>query len=183
MPNEKLKSSLTRRHSVRPVEQAPGDHLRLDFRGALENVEDAGVAENPRHREFERKAVAAVDLHGIVGRGPGDARGGSGRSDQGKRDEACALLAPSRSTPRASSSSLAGFEKWSKLHRQPFPVDTASSRGSVINGANMERFIRSQNVERFRRLLERVTEQSDRQKIMNLLADELQKQKNAGDPR
>jgi hypothetical protein len=47
----------------------------------------------------------------------------------------------------------------------------------------MERFIRSQNVERFRRLLERVTEQSDRQKIANLLADELQKQKDAGDPR
>ncbi len=47
----------------------------------------------------------------------------------------------------------------------------------------MERFIRSQNVERFRRLLERVTEQSDRQKIMNLLADELQRQKDAGDPR
>jgi hypothetical protein len=47
----------------------------------------------------------------------------------------------------------------------------------------MERFIRSQNVERFRRLLERVTEQSDRQKIMNLLADELQKQKDAGDAR
>jgi len=47
----------------------------------------------------------------------------------------------------------------------------------------MERFIRSQNVERFRRLLERVTEQSDRQKIMYLLADELQKQKDAGDPR
>jgi hypothetical protein len=47
----------------------------------------------------------------------------------------------------------------------------------------MERFIRSQKVERFRRPLERVTEQSDRQKIMNLLADELQKQKDAGDPR
>jgi hypothetical protein len=47
----------------------------------------------------------------------------------------------------------------------------------------MERFIRPQNVERFRRLLERVTEQSDRQKIANLLADELQKQKDAGDPR
>ena len=47
----------------------------------------------------------------------------------------------------------------------------------------MERFIRSQNVERFRRLLERVTEESDRQKIINLLADELQKQKDAGDPR
>jgi hypothetical protein len=47
----------------------------------------------------------------------------------------------------------------------------------------MERFIRCQNVERFRRLLERVTEESDRQKIINLLADELQKQKDAGDPR
>jgi hypothetical protein len=47
----------------------------------------------------------------------------------------------------------------------------------------MERFIRCQNVERFRRLLERVTEQSDRQKIINLLADELQKQKDAGDSR
>jgi hypothetical protein len=47
----------------------------------------------------------------------------------------------------------------------------------------MERFIRHQNVERFRRLLERVTEKSDRQKIMNLLADELQKQKDARDPR
>ncbi len=47
----------------------------------------------------------------------------------------------------------------------------------------MERFIRCQNVERFRRLLERVTEESDRQKIINLLADELQKQKDSGDPR
>jgi hypothetical protein len=45
-----------------------------------------------------------VDLHRVVGGGPGDARGGSGRSDQDKRDEARALLAPSRSTPRASSS-------------------------------------------------------------------------------
>ena len=52
-----------------------------------------------------------------------------------------------------------------------------------IDGANMERFIRCQNVERFRRLLERVTEESDRQKIINLLADEMQKQKDAGDPR
>ncbi len=78
---------------------------------------------------------------------------------------------------------LVELEKWSKLLRQPFPVDTACTRGPLINGANMERFIRSQNIERFRRLLERVTEQSDRQKIMNLLADELQKQKYAGDPR
>ena len=60
--------------SVAAVEQSPGDDLRLDFRGALENIEDAGVAQNPRHRKFERKAVAAVDLHGVVGGGPGDAR-------------------------------------------------------------------------------------------------------------
>jgi hypothetical protein len=48
--------------------------------------------------------------------------------------------------------------------------------------ADMERFIRCQNVEHYRRLLERVTEQSDRQKILNLLAEERQKQKDAGDP-
>ena len=46
----------------------------------------------------------------------------------------------------------------------------------------MERFIRCQNVERYRRLLERVTEQSDRQTILNLLAEERQKQRDAGDP-
>jgi hypothetical protein len=32
--------------SVRPVEQAPRDHVGLDLGGALENVKDAGVAEN-----------------------------------------------------------------------------------------------------------------------------------------
>jgi hypothetical protein len=48
--------------------------------------------------------------------------------------------------------------------------------------ANVDRFIRSQNVERYRRLLERVTEQSDRQKILDLLAEEQGKQKDAGDP-
>jgi hypothetical protein len=47
---------------------------------------------------------------------------------------------------------------------------------------NMDRFIRCQNVERYRRLLERVTEQSDREKILHLLAEERQKQKDAGDP-
>ena len=48
--------------------------------------------------------------------------------------------------------------------------------------ANVDGFIRSQNVERYRRLLERVTEQSDREKIQNLLAEEQEKQKDAGDP-
>ena len=46
----------------------------------------------------------------------------------------------------------------------------------------MERFIRGQNVELYRRLLERVTEQSDRQRILKLLDEEQQKQKDAGDP-
>ena len=46
----------------------------------------------------------------------------------------------------------------------------------------MDQFVRSQNIERYRRLLERVTEESDRQTIINLLAEEQQKQKDAGDP-
>jgi hypothetical protein len=47
----------------------------------------------------------------------------------------------------------------------------------------MDQFIRSQNIEqRYRRLLDRVTEKSDRQTIINLLAEEQQKQKDAGDP-
>jgi hypothetical protein len=47
---------------------------------------------------------------------------------------------------------------------------------------DQSQFIRSQNVERYRRLLERVTEESDRQLIINLLAEEQQKQKSAGHP-
>jgi hypothetical protein len=46
----------------------------------------------------------------------------------------------------------------------------------------MDKFIRSQNVKRYRRLLERVTDESDRQQIFYLLAEEQQKQKDAGDP-
>src|SRR5271166_1444849 len=56
-------------------EQAAGDDLRLDLGSALEDVEDAGVAENPAYRIFERVAVAAVDLQGVVGIRPGDPRG------------------------------------------------------------------------------------------------------------
>ena len=78
---------------------------------------------------------------------------------------------------------VAGLKKGSKLLRRLFPVDTACTLGDLLNGANMQQFIRCQNVERFRRLLERVTEESDRQKIINLLADELEKQNDAGDPR
>jgi hypothetical protein len=57
-----------------------------------------------------------------------------------------------------------------------------SMTGSRERRADMGQFIRAQNVERYRRLLERVTEESDRQTIFNLLAEEQQKQKDAGDP-
>jgi hypothetical protein len=43
----------------------------------------------------------------------------------------------------------------------------------------MDRFVRSQNVERYRRLLESVTEETKRQTILNLLGEERQKQKDA----
>ena len=46
----------------------------------------------------------------------------------------------------------------------------------------MDQFVRSQNVAHYRRLLERVTEESDRQTIIKLLAEEQHKQKVAGDP-
>jgi len=46
----------------------------------------------------------------------------------------------------------------------------------------MDQFVRSQNVERYRRLLERVIDESDREQIINLLAEERKKQKDAGDP-
>src|SRR6056297_3900295 len=43
-------------------EQAAGDHLGLDLRGTLEDVEDARVAEDAADVVFQRKAVAAMDL-------------------------------------------------------------------------------------------------------------------------
>ena len=46
----------------------------------------------------------------------------------------------------------------------------------------MGEFVRSPNVARYGRLLERVTDESDRQQIINLLAEEQRKQKDAGDP-
>jgi hypothetical protein len=46
----------------------------------------------------------------------------------------------------------------------------------------MDQFVRAQNVERYCSLLDRVTEESGRQRIIKLLAEEQQKQKDAGDP-
>jgi len=45
----------------------------------------------------------------------------------------------------------------------------------------MERFVRRQNVERYLKLLITITEEDQRQKIMKLLSEERQKQKDAGD--
>jgi hypothetical protein len=45
----------------------------------------------------------------------------------------------------------------------------------------MGRFIRRRNVERYWRLLESVTNELDRQTILQLLVEERQKQKDAGD--
>ncbi len=52
----------------------------------------------------------------------------------------------------------------------------------IINRPIMDQFVRSQNVKRYCRLLERATEESDRQQILDLLANEQQKQKGADDP-
>ena len=45
----------------------------------------------------------------------------------------------------------------------------------------MERFVRRQNVERYQQLLEATNNEIERQKIMKLLAEERQKQRDAGD--
>ena len=45
----------------------------------------------------------------------------------------------------------------------------------------MDRFIRAQNVQRYRSLLERAPEEADREILLSLLAEEEQKQKEAGD--
>ena len=45
----------------------------------------------------------------------------------------------------------------------------------------MGQFIRRRNVERYWRLLDNVGNESDRQRILQLLVEERQKQKDAGD--
>jgi hypothetical protein len=46
----------------------------MTLRRALEDVEDARIAQHAGDRVFQRKAVAAMDLQRVVGAGPGDAR-------------------------------------------------------------------------------------------------------------
>ena len=57
----------------------------------------------------------------------------------------------------------------------------AACQKGLSVGFNKYQFVRSQNVERYRHLLERVTDESDREQIINLLAEERKKQKDAGD--
>src|SRR6516165_4168902 len=64
-----------RADSVARCEQPARDHLRLDLGRALENAENAGIAKDARDRKLERETVAAVNLHGVIGIGPGDAGG------------------------------------------------------------------------------------------------------------
>ena len=44
------------------------------------------------------------------------------------------------------------------------------------------RFVRQENVKHYRQLLETVTDEAQRQKILRLLAEEQEKQRAAGDP-
>ena len=46
----------------------------------------------------------------------------------------------------------------------------------------MKKFIRAQNVVRWRRLLETTNDEKRRKHLLTLLADEQRKQKDAGDP-
>lgn len=59
-------------------------------------------------------------------------------------------------------------------------AQTAFSNQSSTE-ADMARIIRRRNVERHWRLLDSVTNEPDRQKILQLLIEERQKQKDAGD--
>src|SRR5215475_4411399 len=61
--------------SIPPIQEPSRDYLCLDFSRALENRENARVAQYPGNLVFERKPVAAMDLDRVVGRGPGDPRG------------------------------------------------------------------------------------------------------------
>ena len=76
------------------------------------------------------------------------------------------------------------LESGQNCSERPFPTGAAPASeglsGSYATEANIDQFVRSQNVGRYRRLLERVTEESDRQQVINLLAEECQS-KDAGD--
>jgi len=53
--------------------------------------------------------------------------------------------------------------------------------GVVIGGSPVERFVRRENIKHLREMLERTTDETQRQRIEKLLDEELQKQKQADD--
>src|ERR1700749_4737735 len=64
------------RSSVRSIfQQAPRNDLCLNLRRALEDTKDARVAKNTADRILECETIPAMDLKGIVRRGPSNARG------------------------------------------------------------------------------------------------------------
>jgi hypothetical protein len=73
---------------------------------------------------------------------------------------------------------------WSKLVRRTvceWPSLRVEALVKLEADMDMDRFVRAQNVQRYRNLLERADEQADREKLLSLLAEEEQKQKDAGD--
>jgi hypothetical protein len=75
---------------------------------------------------------------------------------------------------------------------RPLSLGVAACNGSLpkeielasypVEVGGMDRFIRRQNVDHFRRLLETVTDHAERNRILKLLSQEQQKQNEAEDP-
>jgi hypothetical protein len=62
------------------------------------------------------------------------------------------------------------------------PSNNPRDSNTQLHGAPaMERFIRRQNVEHYRHLLETVTDENERERILRLLEEEKRKQQAAGD--
>jgi hypothetical protein len=53
----------------------------------------------------------------------------------------------------------------------------------MLSHESIDKFVRHQNVERYRRLLENVTDENRRNHLLKLVAEAKQKQKDAEDPK
>ena len=51
----------------------------------------------------------------------------------------------------------------------------------MLSHESIDKFVRHQNVERYRRLLEKITDENQRDHLLKLFAEAKQKQKDAGD--
>lgn len=59
---------------------------------------------------------------------------------------------------------------------------SGTNEGAQLSHEFIDKFVRRQNVERYRRLLENVTDENRRDWLLKLLAEAKQKQKDAEDP-